>query len=56
MEKVNAIANNAEPFDYLITLESSTDANFGVVMQSVVALQDWADEISASAITVGISL
>jgi putative iron-regulated protein len=56
MEKVNAIANNAEPFDYLITLESSTDAEFGVVMQSVVALQDWADEISASATVIGISL
>ena len=56
MEKVNAIANNAQPFDYLITLESSTDSNFGVVMQSVQALQDWADEISASATTIGISL
>ncbi|WP_054852772.1 imelysin family protein [Olleya sp. ITB9] len=56
MEKVNAIANNAQPFDYLITLESSTDSNFGVVMQSVVALQEWADEISASATAIGISL
>lgn len=56
MEKVNAIANNDQPFDYLITLESSTDSNFGVVMQSVVALQEWADEISASATAIGISL
>ncbi|SFC39494.1 putative iron-regulated protein [Algibacter lectus] len=56
MAKVNAIANNSEPFDYLITLENSTDANFGVVMQSVVALQDWADEISASATVIGINL
>ena len=56
MAKVNAVANNAQPFDYLITQESSTDANLGVVMQSVQALQDWADEISASASAIGISL
>lgn len=56
MAKVNAIANNTQPFDYLITQESSTDSNLGVVMQSVKALQDWADEISASAAAIGISL
>lgn len=56
MLKVNVIANNAQPFDYLITQESSTDANLGVVMQSVKALQDWADEISASATVIGINL
>jgi putative iron-regulated protein len=56
MAKVNAVANNAQPFDYLITQESSTDTNLGVVMQSVKALQDWADEISASATAIGISL
>jgi len=56
MAKVNAIANNAQPFDYLITQESSTDSSFGVVMQSVEALQDLADEISASATVIGISL
>ncbi|WP_452601617.1 imelysin family protein [Pontimicrobium sp. MEBiC06410] len=56
MNKVNAIANNAQPFDYLITQESSTDATFGVVMQSVKALQDLADEISASATAIGINL
>lgn len=56
MAKVNAVANNAQPFDYLITQETSTDATFGVVMQSVKALQDWADEISASATAIGISL
>ena len=56
MDKVNAIGNNTQPFDYLITLESSTDSNFGIVMQSVQALQDWADEISASADAIGISL
>lgn len=56
MLKVNAVANNAQPFDYLITLESSTDTTLGVVMQSVKALQDWADEISASATVIGINL
>lgn len=56
MAKVNAVANNAQPFDFLITQESSTDTNLGVVMQSVKALQDWADEISASATVIGINL
>ncbi|WP_136467394.1 imelysin family protein [Flagellimonas onchidii] len=54
--KVNIIANNAQPFDFLITQESSTDATFGPVMQAVVALQTWGDEISASASVIGINL
>ncbi|MEM6722129.1 MAG: imelysin family protein [Bacteroidota bacterium] len=56
MAKVNAIDNSAAPFDLLITKENSTDTSFGIVMQSVVALQDWADEISASATLIGINL
>lgn len=56
MAKVNVIADNAEPFDLLITKELSTDADFGPVMQAVVALQAWGDEISASATVIGIDL
>lgn len=56
ISKVNAIANNAQPFDYLITQESSSDATFGPVMEAVAALQAWGDEISASASVIGINL
>lgn len=56
MEKVNAVANNAQPFDFLITQENTTDATPGVVLQSVIALQEWADVISESASIIGISL
>ncbi|WP_299437456.1 imelysin family protein [uncultured Aquimarina sp.] len=56
IEKVNAVANNAQPFDFLITQENTTDTTPGVVLQSVIALQEWADIISASATTIGISL
>lgn len=56
MAAVNVIANNAQPFDYLITQESSTDADFGPVMLAVVALQAWGDEISASASIIDINL
>ncbi len=56
MEKINVIASNPQPFDYMITLESSTDAEFGPVMQAVVALQAWGDQISASASAIGIDL
>ncbi|NQY04980.1 MAG: hypothetical protein HRT68_01960 [Flavobacteriaceae bacterium] len=56
MTKVNAVANNAQPFDYLITQETSTDSSFGPVMQAVQALFAWADEISASANAIGINL
>ncbi|MCH2195023.1 imelysin family protein [Kordia sp.] len=56
LAKVNAIDNNAQPFDYLITQETSMDSTLGIVMQSVKALQDWADEISASATVIGINL
>lgn len=54
--KVNVIADNAQPFDFLITQETSTDADFGPVMQAVVALQAWGDEISASANAININL
>ncbi|MEM9647511.1 MAG: hypothetical protein AAF969_03455, partial [Bacteroidota bacterium] len=54
--KVNVIADNDQPFDFLITQELSTDASFGPVMQAVEALQAWGDEISASASAIGINL
>jgi len=57
--KVNAIsdlADDGEPFDFLITQELSTDTQFGPVMQAVVALQTWGDEISASASAIGVNL
>ncbi|MEM8929431.1 MAG: imelysin family protein [Bacteroidota bacterium] len=56
MGQVQIIANHEQPFDYLITQESSSDAEFGPVMQSVVALQELGDQISVSANTIGISL
>ena len=56
MESVEVIADHAKPFDYLITLESSSDEEFGPVMQSVVALQELSDEISVSGNTIGLSL
>lgn len=56
MKGVQVIANNELPFDYLITQESSSDVEFGPVMQSVVALQELGDQISVSANTIGISL
>ena len=56
MAKVNVIKNNKMPFDYLITKENSIDSEFGVIMQAVEALDDWSDEISASAISIGINL
>ncbi|WP_179316914.1 imelysin family protein [Winogradskyella undariae] len=55
MTKVNIVGNNAQPFDYLITLESSDDLS-GPVMQAVDALFTLADEISASASVIGINL
>jgi putative iron-regulated protein len=55
MAKVNVIGNNSMPFDFLITQESS-DNPVGPVMQSVQALKELADEISASAATIGINL
>lgn len=54
--KVNVIANHSKPFDELITLESSSDSSFGPVMQGVQALENLANEISASALVLGINL
>ncbi len=56
MEKVTAIANHSDPFDLLIVSELSTDATQGPVMQGVTALKAFANEISASASTIGINL
>jgi putative iron-regulated protein len=56
MAKVNVIGDNPMPFDFLITQESSEDNPAGPVMQSVQALKELADEISASASTIGINL
>ncbi|MEM1337119.1 MAG: imelysin family protein [Bacteroidota bacterium] len=56
MARVQVIADHAKPFDYLITQESSSDPEFGPVMQSVVALQELGDQISVSGNTIGISL
>ena len=55
MTKVNIVGNNAQPFDYLITQETSDDLS-GPVMQAVEALFTLADEISASASVIGINL
>jgi len=55
MAKVAVIVNNDKPFDYLITKEVSTNTS-GPVMQAVVALQAWGDEISASASIIQINL
>ncbi|MBA6314579.1 imelysin family protein [Cellulophaga baltica] len=49
------IGDNAQPFDYLITQETSDNTD-GPVMQCVVALFDLANEISASASVLGINL
>ncbi|MEM9000618.1 MAG: imelysin family protein [Bacteroidota bacterium] len=56
MARVQAIADHSNPFDYLITQESSSDTEFGPVMQAVVALQELGDQISVSGNTIGISL
>ncbi|QXP79503.1 MULTISPECIES: imelysin family protein [Winogradskyella] len=55
MTKVNVVGDNAQPFDYLITQETSDDLT-GPVMQAVEALFILADEISASASVIGINL
>ncbi|MEM9143858.1 MAG: imelysin family protein [Bacteroidota bacterium] len=54
MARIQIIANNDRPFDYLITQESSSDTEFGPVMQSVVALQELGDQISVSGNAIGI--
>ena len=56
MAKVNVIANNNDPFDYLITQESVTDGQNGPVIEAARALEDWGDEISASATLLGINV
>jgi len=56
MAKVNVVGDNAQPFDYLITQETSIDTNFGPVMQAVTALKNFANVISASASTININL
>ncbi|MEM9649957.1 MAG: imelysin family protein [Bacteroidota bacterium] len=56
MSKVEIIANNELPFDFLITKETSSDEEYGPVMQGVVALQALGDQISVSANVLGINL
>ena len=56
MASVVAIDNSTDPFDFLITQENTTDITPGVVLQSVVALQAWADVISESAAAININL
>ena len=56
MSRVNVIANNAQPFDLLITLESVEGGQIGPVVEAARALEDWADQISASATAIGINL
>ena len=53
--KATVIGNNADPFDLLITQETSDNTN-GPLMQCVESLIDLADEISASATVLGINL
>ena len=56
MTSVTVIADHEQPFDYLITQETSSDTNFGPIMQSVAALQELGNEISVSANILGINL
>ncbi len=53
---VAAVANNTQPFDFLILQESSQDTNRGVVLQAADALITYGDVISASATAIGINL
>ncbi|WP_034057644.1 imelysin family protein [Lacinutrix jangbogonensis] len=56
LAKVTTLGNSTEPFDLLITQETSTDTNLGLVMQAAIALQELGDVVSASATAIGISL
>ncbi|MEM6863737.1 MAG: imelysin family protein [Bacteroidota bacterium] len=56
MTSVTVIADHEQPFDYLITQETSSDTHFGPIMQSVAALQELGNEISVSANILGINL
>lgn len=55
LARVNIVGVNSKPFDLLIAQES-TNPITGPVMESVVALRDLADEISASATLIGLTV
>jgi putative iron-regulated protein len=54
--KIDAIADNAKPFDQLIVEENTDTTPFGPVMQGAISLKTFSDEISASAQLLGINL
>jgi len=56
MSKVTTVGNNSQPFDLLITQESVDNGEIGPVIEAARALEDWANEISASASAIGINL
>jgi putative iron-regulated protein len=56
IEKATVVGNNAQPFDFLITQESVELGQIGPVIEAARALEDWANEISASASAIGIDL
>lgn len=56
IEKATVVGNNAQPFDFLITQESVELGQIGPVIDAARALEDWANEISASATAIGIDL
>ena len=56
MAKATIVGNNSQPFDLLITQESVGNGQIGPIIESARALEDWANEISASASAIGINL
>lgn len=56
MQKATVVGNNAQPFDFLITQESVEFGQVGPVIEAAQALENWANEISASASAIGINL
>jgi putative iron-regulated protein len=56
IEKATVVGNNSQPFDLLITQESVENGQIGPVIEAARALEDWANEISASASAIGIDL
>jgi putative iron-regulated protein len=56
MAKATVVGNNSQPFDLLITQESVDNGQIGPIIESARALEDWANEISASASAIGINL
>ena len=56
MKKATVVGNNAQPFDFLITQESVEFGQVGPVIEAAQALENWANEISASASAIGINL